>query len=98
MKHIIRYTIFFAVICFVFLPSWASNPDESISSIKLASLDTVNTHKENNLSVQHRNSKRYSPAKNSNSQTQPVSEPAAMLILGVGLIGLSIAGRKIYKY
>ena len=98
MKRIIRYTIYTAVVCLLFLPSWASVPDDIYFSDKLASLDIEKAHRVNSFSGQHRNISRYAPVPNPQPQAKPISEPAMIFILGIVLIGLSAAGKKMIKY
>ena len=98
MKTKIRYIIYIAVVCLIFLPSWASAPNDTPFSDKLASLDTKKADRVNSFSLQYRDLSHYAPAPNPRPHAQPISEPAMMFILGITLIGLSVVGRKMTKY
>jgi len=98
MKNAIRYASVCAVVCLLFIPTWASDPGGTLSSTKLASLEPKKTYQANNFSVQLINPRIHNPAPASRSQSEPISEPAALLFLGAGMIGLSMIGRKMFKY
>ena len=98
MKRKIRYIIYIAVVCLIFLPSWASAPNDTPYSDKLAALDTEKLNRVNSLSAPYRNWSHHASAPNPQPQARPISEPAVMFILGITLISLSVVGRKIIKY
>ena len=97
MKRKFRYIIYIAVVCLIFLPSWASAPNDAPFSDELASLDTKTTDLTGKHSAQYVNLSHYSPAPNSQPQAKPIPEPAMMFILGIALISLSVIGRKMIK-
>ena len=98
MKRNIRYIVYTAVVCLIFLPSWASAPNDAPFSNKLASLDTNKTDRAGIISIQYGNLSHYASAPDSQPQQKPIPEPAMMFILGIAMISLSVIGRKMIKY
>jgi hypothetical protein len=95
---IYRYAGLFALLGILLLATWVLIPNEKISSDRQSSLDTKKAHQSKSFSVQNDNPKDFTPAPDPRSQGQPISEPVSMLLLGTGLIGLSIVGRKLSKH